>query len=649
MKLKAVNEKALTNCSASQQMLAKTTREGVETAFHRALKKKPCPYGVGGTCCRICYMGPCRVSDNAPGAATGVCGATAETISARNFGRMIAAGAAAHSDHAREVALTFLAAARGEAPGFEIRDEEKLRAVAAELGIEAAGKNKNRLAEEVGLKLLAEFGQQEGELHFIRRAPAKRQEVWQRLGVVPRGIDREIVEMMHRTSVGVDQEYVHLMRHGMRTSLADGWGGSMIATELQDILFGTPVPIRAKVNLGVLKADQVNIIVHGHEPLLPELMVAAAKDKELLLAARGVGANGINIAGICCTANEILMRKGVPVAGSVLQQELAIATGAVDAMVVDVQCVMQGLSMVARCYHTELFTTSPRAQIPGAIHLEFNHENGFEVAREIIRRAIANFPKRRAVEIPTEEVDLVAGFSHETINYILGGRFRASYRPLNDNIINGRIRGVAAVVGCSNPRVRFGDLHTTIVRELIANNVLVLVTGCAAINCAKEGLLIPEAAELAGSGLREVCEAVGMPPVLHCGSCVDNSRLLVASTAIVKEGGLGEDLSEVPVCGCAPEWMSEKAICIGQYFVTSGVTVGFGVAFPSTGSEKFSDYLFGGIKEHVGATWFFEPDPMAMARQIITIIDEKRKALGIDVARERVLYDMEMRRKLEVV
>ncbi|MEW6192183.1 MAG: anaerobic carbon-monoxide dehydrogenase catalytic subunit [Bacillota bacterium] len=644
-----MREKTLTNCLASQKIIAKTTREGVQTVFHRAQGKKPCPYGIGGTCCRICYMGPCRVTDDGSGLGAGVCGATAETVSARNFGRMIAAGTAAHSDHAREVVFTLLAAARGEAPGFEIRDEEKLRAVAAELGIETAGKNKNRLAEEVGERLLAEFGQQTGELSFIRRAPQKRQEVWRRLGVVPRGIDREVVEMMHRTSVGVDQEYTHLLLHGMRTSLADGWGGSMIATELQDILFGTPVPIRAKVNLGVLKADQVNIIVHGHEPLLPELMVAAARDRELLLQARGVGANGINIAGICCTANEILMRKGVPVAGSVLQQELAIATGAVEVMVVDVQCVMQGLGAVSRCYHTELLTTSSRARIPGVTHLEFHHENGMEVAREIIRRAIANFPKRQAVEIPQEELDLVAGFSHETINYMLGGRFRASYRPLNDNIINGRIRGVAAVVGCSNPRVRFGDLHTTVVRELIANNVLVLVTGCAAINCAKEGLLVPEAAEIAGSGLREVCEAVGMPPVLHCGSCVDNSRLLVASTAIVKEGGLGEDLSEIPVCGCAPEWMSEKAIAIGQYFVTSGVTVGFGVAFPTTGSEKLSEYVFGGIKEDVGANWFYEPDPVAMAQQIITYIDAKRKALGIDTARERVLYDMEMRRKLEIV
>ncbi|RDV84862.1 anaerobic carbon-monoxide dehydrogenase catalytic subunit [Ammonifex thiophilus] len=638
---------AFTSCKATQAMIEKTSREGVTTVFHRVREKKTCPFGSGGTCCRLCYMGPCRVKDD--GQDAGVCGATAETIAARNFCRMVAAGAAAHSDHAREVALVLLAAARGEAPGFEIKDEEKLWAVAQDLGIDPVGKSKNQLAEEVALKALTEFGQQEGELSFVRRAPQKRQEVWRRLGIIPRGIDREIVEMLHRTHMGVDQEYVHLMLHGMRTALADGWGGSMIATELQDILFGTPVPIRAKVNLGVLKPDHVNIIVHGHEPLLPELILLAVRDEELLAQARAVGAKGINVAGICCTANEILMRKGVPVAGSVLQQELAIATGAVEAMVVDVQCIMQGLGQVARCYHTELFTTSSRARLPGVTHLEFDHHRGLEVAKEIVRRAIARFPQRRKVEIPVEEMDLIAGFSHETIKYILGGRFRASYRPLNDNIINGRIRGVAAVVGCSNPRVRFGDLHTTLVRELIANDVLVLVTGCAAINCAKEGLLVPEAAEMAGSGLREVCEAVGMPPVLHCGSCVDNSRLLIAATEIVKEGGLGEDISEVPLCGCAPEWMSEKAIAIGQYFVASGVTVGFGVAFPTTGSAKLSEFVFGGMKDYVNAHWFYEPDPVAMARTIIAHIDAKRKALGIDVAKERVLYDMDMRRKLEVV
>ncbi|MDP3012999.1 MAG: hypothetical protein Q8M92_02070, partial [Candidatus Subteraquimicrobiales bacterium] len=290
-----------------------------------------------------------------------------------------------------------------------------------------------------------------------------------------------------------------------------------------------------------------------------------------------------------------------------------------------------------------------RAQIKGATHAEFHHHNAIELARELIKKAIVNYPNRSKVDIPKKELDLVAGFSHETINYILGGKYRSSYRPLNDNIINGRIRGVAGVVGCNNPRIKSGYVHTTLVKELIANDVLVLTTGCGAITCAKEGLLVPEAMEYAGSGLREVCEAVGMPPVLHMGSCVDNSRILVAATQIVTEGGLGEDIYQVPAAGCAPEWMSEKAIAIGQYFVASGMMVCFGVQFPTTGSEVLSDFMFKEMESLTGGMWVYEPDPVEMAKIMIKRIDQGRKALGIDKKKERVLYDMEMRRRLEVV
>jgi len=614
---------------ADTQLVERISLDEVVTVFQRVRDMKPCPFGQGGVCCRTCFMGPCRVTEGSSSRATGVCGATAAAIAAKNFGRMIAAGAAAHSDHGREVVLLFLAAARGEVPGYEIRDEGKLRMLARVVGVEVDGKDKDEIAIEVGERLLADFGRQEGELTFSARAPESRQKLWRRGGIVPRGIDREIVEMMHRTSIGVDQDYQNIIRHGCRTALADGWGGSMIATELQDILFGTPVPLRAKVNLGVLKEDQVNIIVHGHEPLLPEMIVLAAQDEELLSLARAKGAQGINIAGICCTANEILMRHGIPVAGSFLQQELAIMTGAVDVMVVDLQCVMPSLPTVARCFHTEVVTTSEKAQIPGATHMPFHTGSALERAKEIVRRGIENFPNRGPVDIAEEAIDMVAGFSHETIRYIQGGRFRASYRPLNDNIMNGRIRGVVGVVGCNNPRVRAGYVHTTLIRELIANNILVLTTGCGAINAARAGLLVPEAAEMAGSGLREVCEALGMPPVLHMGSCVDNSRLLIAATEMVLEGGLGDDLSELPVAGCAPEWMSEKAVSIGQYFVASGVMVVFGVAFPTMGSQVLSDYLFNGIEDLTGGKWVYEPDPLEMARLLIEHIEDKRKALGL--------------------
>jgi carbon-monoxide dehydrogenase catalytic subunit len=423
----------------------------------------------------------------------------------------------------------------------------------------------------------------------------------------------------------------------------------MIATELQDILFGTPAPVLGRVNLGVLKKNEVNLIIHGHEPLLSEMIVAAAQSVEMVELAKSKGAKGINIAGICCTANEILMRHGVPIAGNFLQQELAIVTGAVDVMVVDVQCIMQSITTVAECYHTKIITTSPKAKIPGAIHIEFNEHKATESARNIVKTAIENFTNRGGnIEIPEHQTDLIAGFSHETINYLLGGLFRASYHPLNDNIINGRIRGVAGVVGCNNARVQHNRAHVAMVKELIKNDVLVITTGCNAIACGEAGLMVPEAAtEHAGAGLAEVCETVGIPPVLHMGSCVDNSRILMAATAMVKDGGLGDDISELPVAGAAPEWMSEKAISIGQYFVASGVFTVFGVTWPTLGSDEVTDFLFKNFEEIYGGMWAFEPDPIHAAHLMIAHIDKKRKALGLDKARERVLYDMAMRREMD--
>jgi carbon-monoxide dehydrogenase catalytic subunit len=581
----------------------------------------------------------------------GVCGATAETIAARNFIRMIAGGAAAHSDHGRGVAELFLAVAKGEAPGYEIKDEQKLLQVALDLGVEIGERSNNEIAADIGQIALAEYGKQEGELITLRKAPLKRQELWRKLGVAPRGIDREIVEIMHRTHIGVDQDYKSLLKQGVRAAIGDGWGGSMLATELQDILFGTPAPVLGQANLGALEADQVNLIIHGHEPLLSEMIVAAAQEPEMIKLAESKGAKGINLSGMCCTANEILMRHGVPIAGNFLQQELAIVTGAVDAMVVDVQCIMQSIQTVAECYHTKIITTSPKARIPGATHIEFDEHDALKSAREIVKTAIENFPNRKGnVHIPDNKTDQIAGFSHETINYLLGGMFRASYRPLNDNIINGRIRGVAGVVGCNNARTKHNEAHINMVKELIKNDVLVITTGCNAIACAEAGLLVPEAAKkFAGKGLAEVCETVGIPPVLHMGSCVDNSRILIAATAMVKDGGLGDDISDLPVAGAAPEWMSEKAISIGQYFVASGVYTVFGVTWPTTGSKEVTDFLFKDMEEMLGGMWAFEPDPIRAAHLMIAHIDKKRKALGIDQARERVLYDMEMRRELDAV
>jgi len=643
-----------TSCEASIEMLKKAEKGEHSTAFSRTETMKECTIGASGICCKTCNMGPCRLTPpkkEGDPEKRGICGATAEVVAARNFARMIAAGSAAHSDHARAVAHTFVMAAKGEAEGYQIKDRIKLLEVAADLGVEVGERPIEEIALDVGEKCMAMFGQQEGELAFGWRAPEKRKEIWRKMGIFPRGIDREVVETMHRTSIGVDQQMENIMLQGSRCALADGWGGSMIGTELQDILFGTPTALKAKINLGVLEKDQVNIIVHGHEPLLSEMILLASQSEDMLKKAEEKGAKGINIAGICCTANEILSRHGIPVVGNVLQQELAIITGAVDAMVVDVQCIYQAVGELSTCFHTKVVTTSPKGKMPNAEYVEFHEETGLSTAKKIVEMAIDNFPNRGEVDIPDKTSDFIAGYDHEFINYMLGGKFRASYRPLNDGVIDGRIRGVVGVVGCSNPRVTGGGNHVRVVRELVANGCLVVMTGCAAQEVAKTGLMTPEVAYKDGimpQGLREICEAVGIPPVLHVGSCVDNSRILMALTAMVNEGGLGDDISDLPAVGCAPEWMSEKAIAIGQYFVASGAAVVFGVSWPTTGSQRLTDYLFEGIFEQYGNSWHFESDPEKMVGTILSLIDMKRENLGISAKRERVLYDMAMRRELEI-
>jgi anaerobic carbon-monoxide dehydrogenase catalytic subunit len=648
---------------ATQEMIRRAQKLQIETVFDRAVTMKPCAIGMQGICCKNCAMGPCRLplpKDGIVGEDTrkGLCGATANTIAARNFSRMVAAGAAAHSDHGRAVAEVFRAVARKESKDYTIKDPAKLIQIAPYFGVattvEVDGKTMDRSIDEIALGVgeaaVAEWGKPEGTLNYLKRAPQPLYDKWVKEGVLPRNIDREIVEIMHRTHMGVDQDYKNLTKQCTRASLADGWGGSMIGTDLQDVMFGSPSPLQSEANLGIMKADHVNIIVHGHEPLLSEMIVAAAQSQEMIDYAKEKGAKGIQLGGICCTANEILQRHGVPPAGTFLQQELAIITGACDAMVVDVQCIFQNLANVAKCFHTKLITTHPIARMEqdNVIHIQFDEHYAMQDAKRIVKMAIDNFQNRGAdVIIPQHKCTQIAGFGVESIQYHLGGTFRGSYFTLNDNIINGRIRGIAGVVGCNNARTKHNEEHITIIKELIKNDVIVLTTGCTAIAAGMHGLLTPGAAAVhCGPGLAEVCETVGIPPVLHLGSCVDNSRILLAATEVVKAGGLGKDICDLPAAGSAPEWMSEKAISIGQYFVSSGVYTVFGYHMPLEGAPVFKNHLYQEMEGIYGGKWDCEADPVKHAQKMIAHIDKKRKELGIDKARDRVLMDMADRQKL---
>ncbi len=628
----------------------------IDTCFERAEKLKPCPIGESGACCKVCHMGPCRlVGKNAEEEARGVCGAQLPTIAARNFVRMIAAGTSAHSDHARDMAMTLLAAATGEAKDFKITDVKKLYRVAGIIGIEFEGRPVNDVAKDVALKFIEDFGRQTGEINYAARAPKKTQERWRKWGIVPRGIDREVVEAMHRTNIGVDHDPDHLLTHGLKVALADGWGGCMISTDITDILFGTPSPVKAEASFGIFKEDEVNIVVHGHEPSLAEIIVDVTYDPKMIEYAKSKGAKGINLGGMCCTANEILMRHGIPTAGGFTNQELGIMTGLVDAMTVDVQCIMPAIAELSKKFHTKVITTSKKAMIPGAVHVEYEEHHAREIAEKIVRMAIDNYPNRttKGSHI-TDKFPVIAGFSHEYIEYMQGGRWRGSFRPLNDAIMAGRIRGVVGLAGCDNPRVPSQGLHRYLAIELIKNDILIVSTGCGSAACGTAGFLTPEMAmENAGPGLREVCEAIGIPPILHLGSCVDNSRILTIATAMAAEGGLSDEIGGMPAVGIAPEWMSEKAIAIGCYFAASGFPVIFGGESPVSASKEVTRIMTEVWFERFMGALHFEPDPEKMLAMTLDYIDKARERLKLrkyepgKFGAERVLMDMAARREIE--
>lgn len=614
----------------AQKMLRKAKLDGVETAWDRLETQTPhCKFCELGTTCRNCVMGPCRIS-NKEGSKMkrGVCGADADVIVARNFGRFIAGGAAGHSDHGRDLIEILEAIVEGKTQDYKIRDEKKLLRIAGEIGVWTENRDILDVARDVMEVFYDDFGSRKSEVAFLCRVPEKRREIWKNLGMTPRGIDREIAEMMHRTHMGCDNDAPNTLIHAARTALADGWGGSMIGTELSDVIFGTPTPKKSWVNLGVIKKDQVNILVHGHNPVVSEMIVEASQDPEMLAKAKAVGATGINIAGLCCTGNEILARRGIPLAGNHLMTELAIVTGAVEAIVVDYQCIMPSLVPAAGCYHTKFITTSNKAKFTGATtHFDFKPETALAQAKEVVGLAIDGFSQRdpNRVEIPVEPVEIMTGFSIESILAALGG----SLTPLLDAVKAGKIRGFVAIVGCNNPKLKQDSCNVGLAKALIKKDIMVLATGCVTTAAGKAGLLVPEAISMAGPGLKEVCGALGIPPVLHMGSCVDNSRIIQLCAIIANE--LGVDISDLPVGASSPEWYSEKAAAIGMYAVASGVYTHLGLPPNILGSEVVTNLAVEGLESLVGATFAVEPDPQKAAELLDIRIQSKRNALGLDV------------------
>ena len=619
--------------AATAALLENGIKVGADSWQQRAKNQTPhCGFGEAGTCCRICSMGPCRITPKAP---RGICGCDVHGIVGRNYLRFTAGGSATHSDHGREIMHTLHQTCEGG--NYQVKDPDKLIRIAKEWGVETEGKDIYDLAHEMAEIGLLEYGKPFGVQRFLKRAPEHTQELWNRAGIEPRAIDREVSQSLHMTHMGCSSMPEALIRQSLRAGLSDGWGGSMMGTEFSDVMFGTPKPIDTTANIGVMEKDNVNIIVHGHDPSLSEMIVFYANDPEMIAYAKENGAKGITVAGVCCTSNEVTMRHGIPMAGNFLNQENVVLTGACEAIVVDVQCIFPALGPLSKCFHTKFITTSPIARIPDSDFIEFHAESAGENAKNIVKTAIENFKNRRPelVNIPELKTKARVGYSLEAIKKELDGVCNShvdtygTTKPLIDCVKAGVLRGAVAMVGCNNPKVRPDTAHIELMKKLLKNDIIVILSGCSAQAAAKAGLMDPDAKEYCGEGLKRVCELVGIPPVLHMGSCVDISRMMLLASDIAKDWGI--NISQIPLCGCAPEWMSEKAVSIGNYVVATGIDTYLGVDPYTKGSSEVVELLQGehGVKDWVEARFIVDTDIESLGDKMIAGIEAKRAALGI--------------------
>ena len=617
--------------AATEKLLETGKKVGADAWQYRAAKQTPhCKFGEQGVCCRICAMGPCRITPKAP---RGICGCDVHGIVGRNYLKFTAGGAATHSDHGREICHT-LYCAKPEGP-YKVKDPEKLIRIAKEWGVETEGKDIYDLAHEMAYLGMSEYGKVFGTQNFLKRAPKHTQEIWEREEIAPRAIDREVSCSLHMSHMGCSSLPEALIRQSLRAGLSDGWGGSMAGTEFSDVLFGTPKPIETEANLGVMVAENVNIVVHGHDPSLSEMICEYADDPEMIAYAKEMGAKGITVSGVCCTSNEVAMRRGIPMAGNFLQQENVVLTGACEAIVVDVQCIFPALGPLSKCFHTKFVTTSPIAQMPDADYIRFNAETAGENAKAIVKMAIENFKNRKPelVHIPDMKQKATVGYSVEAIVKTLDGVANSQVdemgttKPLLECITSGVIRGAVAMVGCNNPKVRPDTAHIELMKKMIANDIIIIASGCSAQAAAKAGLMDKEAKELCGAGLKRVCELADIPPVLHMGSCVDISRMMILAAELAKDSGL--NISQLPVVGCAPECMSEKAVSIGNYVVATGIDTFLGVDPYVSGSDQIAQLLTEGVRDWVEAAYTVEKDIDKLGDAMIARIEEKRTALGI--------------------
>ncbi len=650
--------KQKTTNPATSELQERLEQAGVMDLWQRFRQQTPqCRYGLSGTCCNRCLWGPCRVDNNKK---QGICGADADLIIAGNLLRYLAAGCTAHGTHALQVAETLLAYAADTLP-YSPLGEERLAELARLQGIEPQDASLSEQAKAAGQLLLETvkgngksniFNSDDPEAEIqdtaLRRviknyAPAERVELWENLGIMPSSNNEEVFEALHLTTLGSCSDYRSLLKQELKTALAYAYGALMPACAGQEALYGTPRPGQApvEVNYGVLQSDAVNILISGHSPVLAESLVAAVQKPEIKERVEAAGARKIVLAGSCCTGNSLLSRHGVPSVANIMALELVLATGAVDGMVLDMQCTIPGLKTVADCFGGNIITTYEGNRFVGDYHRPLSFNKPHQVAEEIIELAIANFARRSSQNtyIPAETTRAMAGWSTDSFFNALGGG-----ENLLEYMRESKIKGIVSICGCNSPKTLYEFDQVHLARELLKRGILVFTSGCASYALINAGLAVSEAAENAAEGLRDICYKHGIPPVLPIGSCTDNFRLLQIYMRLSQLAGLCP--SQMPFCHSGPAPGSEKNVGQGLTFLLHGISVhqGFpgGIPVPlpqpvenqqhvddlELTATSVAKYFAREAHEELGAGIYLEPYPHLAAGTIQMHLHRKRLQLN---------------------
>ena len=625
---------------AVREMILRQNQLGFDTTFDRFDSQQPqCGFGMAGICCKICNMGPCKITSKSP---KGVCGADADLIVARNLLRSAAAGAAQHGMHGREVILSLKWAAEGKLD-LPILGQQKIKDTAKAFGIKTERRSIKKIASELADILLEDMSRTvPGDYKIIEALGSEeRKKVWKELDILPISAYHEVFEAYHKTGVGTDGDWKSIMQQFLRCGLAFTYSGVVSTSIATDGLFGVGDRVTSKVNIGALKKGYVNIAVHGHLPTLVSEIVRVGQEEKFINLAKEAGAKGIRFYGICCSGLSAMYRyAGVIPLSNAVSAELVLGTGALDLWIADVQDVFPSIMEVAKCFRTTVITTSESARLPGAERFEYDHHHSNigetrALAEKIVLRGIESFKDRQGIPvyIPPYEVDAEVGFSPEYVHKHYG-----SMKPLYEAVKEGKILGIVNIVGCNNPKVVYEKCVIDVANALLRNNILILTNGCASFPLMKMGYCNVSGQEHAGESLKEFLG--DLPPVWHVGECIDNTKSSGIFAGVAGEAG--KPLYEMPFAFSSPEWSNEKGIDAALGFRLMGINSYHCVEAQIHGSKNVIEFLKEGTKELLGSVMVVDTNPDSLGEKIVADIIEKRKALGWAIPDEIVHKDEEL-------